>query len=320
MDGKSKSSRSVRHATGQAGRFAGSVHAVDWAGPHVPLTLCIRDPAAGSASGTHAMPRHVSCPPGSRLPATRRRSLQTRGLPTSDRPPAPRPRRLATGPCLALLCACGLVGCASLPPAWTPFPDKQKLAREQAAYGTTADQRINTLATEAKAAKAGGATQQAEFTRGLARRILEEHDPRVRARIVETVATIDTPAAVAICRGALEDPEPRVRMSACTAWAKRGGAEAVQALAARYHADQDLDVRLRALRELGNVGDGAAIPVLARALEDPDPAVQYRAVASLKKVSGRDLGDDVNKWRAWAADPAAPAEPWSMAEAFRKLF
>jgi hypothetical protein len=40
--------------------------------------------------------------------------------------------------------------------------------------------------------------------------------------------------------------------------------------------------------------------VLARALEDADPAVQYRAVASLKKVSGRDLGNDVNAWREWA--------------------
>ena len=53
---------------------------------------------------------------------------------------------------------------------------------------------------------------------------------------------------------------------------------------------------------------------------DGDPAVQYRAVAALKKVSGRDLGDDVNKWRAWAADPGSADEPWSIAEAFRTLF
>jgi hypothetical protein len=109
-------------------------------------------------------------------------------------------------------------------------------------------------------------------------------------------------------------------MTACSAWGQRGGAEAVKMLSARYQADKDLDVRLRALRELGNLENADAIPVLARALEDPDPAVQYRAVAALKKVSGRDLGDDVNKWRAWAADPGGAAEPWSIAEAFRKLF
>jgi hypothetical protein len=195
-----------------------------------------------------------------------------------------------------------------------------QVAEAGPAYGATADQRMKTLAAEAKAAKAGSPQQQTEFTRGLAGRVLEEHDPRVRARIVETAAEFDTPAAAAVCRGCLEDPEPRVRMTACAAWGERGGPEAVKMLSARYHADRDLDVRLRALRELGNLGDGAAIPVLARALEDPDPAVQYRAVAALKKVSGRDLGDDVNKWRAWAADPGSADEPWSIAEAFRTLF
>jgi hypothetical protein len=48
--------------------------------------------------------------------------------------------------------------------------------------------------------------------------------------------------------------------------------------------------------------------------------VQYRAVAALKKVSGRDLGNDVNKWREWAADPEGSAAEWSVAEAWRKLF
>lgn len=226
----------------------------------------------------------------------------------------------SSGRALVPLGCCLIVGCASVSPAWTPFPDQKKQAREQAAYGTTADQRMSSLAAEAKAAKAGTPQLQAEFTRGLAGRVLEEHDPRVRGRIIETAAQFDTPAAAAVCRGGLEDPEPRVRMTACGAWGKRGGSEAVKVLAARYHADRDLDVRLRALRELGNLGDGAAIPVLARALEDPDPAVQYRAVTALKKVSGRDLGDDVNKWRAWAADPEGADEPWSIAEAFRAVF
>jgi len=126
--------------------------------------------------------------------------------------------------------------------------------------------------------------------------------------------------AVAICKGAMQDPDPRVRMAACSAWVKRGGEEAVQMLAARYQTDTELDVRLRALRCLGEIGDSKAVPVLAKALEDSDPAVQYRAVAALKKVSGRDLGDDVNKWREWAADPEGSAADWSIAETFRKLF
>jgi HEAT repeat protein len=82
----------------------------------------------------------------------------------------------------------------------------------------------------------------------------------------------------------------------------------------------EIDVRLRALRELGELGDKEAVPVLAKALEDSDPAVQYRAVGALKKVSGRDLGDDVNKWREWAADPDGSSAEWSIAEEFRKVF
>jgi HEAT repeat protein len=94
----------------------------------------------------------------------------------------------------------------------------------------------------------------------------------------------------------------------------------VSLLAARFDSDASIDVRLKALKELGKLRDESAVPVLARALENADPAVQYRAVASLKEVSGRDLGDDVNLWRTWAADPKAPGTEWTIAEGFRRLY
>lgn len=209
-----------------------------------------------------------------------------------------------------------LAGCTT----WRKLTTSEKTLEEQAKYGATADQRIESIAADAKKAKAGGHADQAEFTRELVTTMLEEHDPRVRSAILETVATVDTPSAIAICKGAMEDPDERVRMAACAAWRQRGGPEAVELLGVRYRSDREIDVRLRALRELGQLGDKEAIPVLAKALEDPDPAVQYRAVAALKKVSGRDLGDDVNKWREWAADPAGSSAEWSIAEEFRKLF
>jgi len=214
----------------------------------------------------------------------------------------------------ALGCA-ALAGCAS----WTPFTSPQQATRDRELYGPTADQRINTLVTEAKAARAAGPAGQAEFTQRLVTEMLGEHDPRVRCRILRVAADFDTPAAVAICKGALQDPDTAVRMEACSVWGRRGGPDAVQLLAVRSTTDMELDVRLRALRTLGDLQDERAIPVLAKALEDPDPAVQYRAVAALKRVSGRDLGNDVNKWREWAADPDAK-QPWSIAESFRKLF
>ncbi len=223
---------------------------------------------------------------------------------------------LFRGVVFVLLATLMLTGCAS----WNPWSRREKSVRDQEKYGFTADTRIKKLAERSKTVKSESDQNQQDFTQDLVRMMLEEHDPRVRSKILETAAEYDTAAATAICTGAMQDPNEVVRIRACNVWAKRGGAEAVQLLATRFQTDADLDVRLRALKMLGELKDKQAIPVLARALEDGDPAVQYRAVASLKQVSGRDLGNDVTAWRAWAADPAADRNDWSIAEQFRKLF
>jgi HEAT repeat protein len=223
----------------------------------------------------------------------------------------PLPRLVWIGTVVALL----VPGCAG----WKPFQPWERAAREREKYGPNADARIKDLLARSKAAKAGSAEKQLEFTQELSGLMLAEHDPRVRVKILQTAAEYDTASATAICTGALQDPDDQVRSAACDVWAKRGGDDAVALLASRFQNDQDHDVRLRALRMLGELKDKDAIPVLARALEDADPAVQYRAVASLKQVSGRDLGNDVNAWRAWAADPSTAPE-WSIAEQFRRLF
>lgn len=208
-----------------------------------------------------------------------------------------------------------LSGCAASMP-W----QKSRTAQEREQYGATADERITALAADVKTARAGSAADQSAFCQRLVTEMLGEHDPRVRCRLLDAAAEFDTPEAVAICRGALQDPDDRVRMAACSAWGRRGGPEAIELLASRYRNDTDLDVRLRAIRALGDLQDTAAVPVLAKALEDSDPAIQYRAVASLKRCSGRDLGNDVNRWREWAADPEGSTAEWSMAEAWKRLF
>lgn len=218
--------------------------------------------------------------------------------------------------------ACVTAGCAQSG-LWKkptmPWDKSAATAKAAEKYGPTANQRIEALTTRAKEAKKAGGAAAGAFTDELARSMLAEHDPRVRCDMLALAADFDTPSALAICRGALEDPADAVRLAACDAWGQRGGEEAVKLLAHRYETDAEIDVRLRAIRRLGDVKDASAVPVLARALEDGDPAIQYRAVAALKQVTGRDLGDDVNKWRAWAADPSSQPE-WSIAEAFRKVF
>lgn len=214
-----------------------------------------------------------------------------------------------------MLCVCAS-GCSS----WIPWTDPGKLAKQTEKYGPTADQRIRTLHEQAKVAAAADGDKQAAFTADLAKSIVVEHDPRVRCEIISIATNFNTPSALGICEGGLEDPEISVRLSACDSWGERGGEDAVPLLGERFLKDAELDVRLSAIRTLGSLRDKAAIPTLAKALEDPDPAVQYRAVASLKQVSGRDLGDDVNAWREWALDPTSSSAAWSITETFRKIF
>ena len=129
---------------------------------------------------------------------------------------------------------------------------------------------------------------------------------------MEAAAPFGTPAAAAICAGAVADPDPQVRAAACDAWARRGGPDAVRLLAERFDDDADLTVRLRALHALGSIRDEAAIAVLARALDDSDPAVQLRAMGSLRQLAGRDLGNDPATWKAWATNPRRSSSPWSL--------
>jgi hypothetical protein len=193
-----------------------------------------------------------------------------------------------------------------LPPA---SPDKAILPNDAVGAAT---RRLATIAAESTAAAAASPARQAEFTQRLTDQLLAEHDPLVRARIVQAAAAFDTPSAAAICAGAVADPDPRVRAAACDAWARRGGPDAVRLLTARFDGDAELAVRLRALHALGSIRDEAAIAVLARALDDPDPAVQVRAMRSLRQLAGRDLGSDLSTWKAWAANPRRSSSPWSL--------
>ena len=183
----------------------------------------------------------------------------------------------------------------------------------------TANQSRNSR-QQVKKVKDGNSEARAEFSEKLVNEMMAEHDPRVRAEILKCSANFDNPSARAICIGGLNDPDALVRIAACDAWVEIGGDDAIRHLANRFRSDEDIDVRIHAVRDLGSLGNEAAIPVLAEALEAPDPAIQFRAVASLKEVSGRDLGNDVNAWREWAVDPSAYREEWSVAEVWRQIF
>ena len=197
--------------------------------------------------------------------------------------------------------------------------DPAKVAAEREKYGATADQRIEeSRVPRRRRPSTAVRREQADYTRSSSKQLLTEHDPRVRAAMLAVAADFDTPAAAAICRGGLEDPEPRVRMAACEAWRKRGGPEAASLLGGRVSADADIDVRLKAVRELGAAGRRGGRPRPRPGTRRPGPGdpVPRRQLAQ---------GGQRAATSATMSTPGEPGRPtrtprareWSIAEGFR---
>lgn len=148
----------------------------------------------------------------------------------------------------------------------------------------------------------------------------DEPSPVLRAAIVRTTGVLRAAASPTTLRAALADGEASVRIAACHGWADLGGPMAIEALSGAVGGDTDLDVRLAATRALGQFEDRTAVQALGLALDDGDPALQLRAVESLRLVSGRDYGNDVVAWREFVrgGDPQ-PDRP-TLAERWGGLF
>jgi HEAT repeat protein len=208
--------------------------------------------------------------------------------------------------CLATL----IVGCAGGGSIW-PWSDNKAVMPSDVM--SPADQ-VEGLRKMAKAAAKKSPEQQEESSKLLAAAIQKESDPIIRAEMVHTLGFFVSATATAVIRAALKDPDADVRVAACDALARRKGPVAVAGLTETLKSDLDKDVRLAAARALGETKDPAAREALGVALDDPDPAMQYRAVMSLRQVTGQNFGNDVARWRAYVkGEPPPKAKPVSIA-------
>jgi len=181
--------------------------------------------------------------------------------------------------------------------------------------------RLEELTELQKRADGMSEAEQAQAAANLARALAEDPSPLYRAQVARTLGSLSVPAATEALRQAAHDKEPSVRIAACTAWGKRGSEEAVSVLAEVLSKDGDLDVRTAAARELANYKTPGVIPALGLALDDPDPALQHRAILSLKTVTGKDFGNSVPAWRQFVREgEVQPGEVPSLAERLRNLF
>ncbi len=150
--------------------------------------------------------------------------------------------------------------------------------------------------------------EQRQITDQLARQIQVEPDPLVRQAVVQAIAEYRTPMAQQVLQAGLNDENTAVRISCCRELGKRGEAVSVPSLAAALRSDKDMDVRLAATEALGKIKSPESVKALAAALDDRDPAMQYVGVQSMKAVTGKDYGPDVQAWRQVASGGTPPPE------------
>lgn len=206
-----------------------------------------------------------------------------------------------------------LCGCAEQRP-WRPFAS---LSREKPSVKTPAD-RIEELVDLSERADQLPPAEQERYCQEMATELAQSNDPLLRAAIIRAVARFPTTTAGVLLDRGLADSDQDVRVAACEGWTIRGGAEAVAKLAELLNSDTDLDVRLAAARGLGEIGDPTAQTALALALDDPNPAMQHRAVQSLRAVTGKEL-PSVAAWQDYLRTGTEPPPP-TLAERARDFF
>jgi hypothetical protein len=215
-----------------------------------------------------------------------------------------------------------LAGCSGDPMmdlvSLNPWRREEWAADEQ--FGMNPHTRLAELNSLAERAAGMSPQDQERVSEDLAMQLRDEQNALFRARMVRVLGELKTASARQTLAAATGDTSPTVRIAACDAWARQRGPEAVESLAKVVGGDTDLDVRMAATRALGALDDPGAVRALALALDDSDPALQNRAMLSLREVSGQDYGLDVAAWRQYARGEDPQYEAPSIAERLRELF
>jgi HEAT repeat protein len=143
---------------------------------------------------------------------------------------------------------------------------------------------------------------------------LGDPDWAVRNQAVHSLGGMGA-SAVKPLIATLEHEDKNVRTLAINALGKIGDARAVEALT-RVLDDANPDVRKEIPMALGNIAATARLQrdttvtmqianLFVRTLEKGDSATRQETIVALQLLSGKDFGDDVNRWNQWTIEAMA---------------
>jgi HEAT repeat protein len=142
--------------------------------------------------------------------------------------------------------------------------------------------------------------EQEKAVEDLVLQLQKEEIAHMRIRLLQTLGAFSQPAATAMLNAGLKDSDRDVRIICCETVGKHKPPDAANKLMEVLSSDTEIDVRMAAARALGEFKDDqAVVAALGTALDSNDPALQYRAVQSLRKTTGKPYDDNVNTWREY---------------------
>jgi hypothetical protein len=156
--------------------------------------------------------------------------------------------------------------------------------------------------------------QWAEVLSGI---IKNDPSPEARTLAVQTICLVPGEITVRALNIASTDDVEKVRLAACQSWKTIGGPAARDMLLTLASNQQETpSVRRAAIANLSLFDESEVRNTLARFLDDKSPAIQYQTALTLKQLTGRDYGGDLQAWRDYMSGQDVPQPDSSLMTKF----
>ncbi|GEM_PF-3175167 len=142
---------------------------------------------------------------------------------------------------------------------------------------------------------------------------------RVRLGLLEALAAIDRPEALATLKEALQEDDPGIRTRALMSLVSRGPGAGFEA-ALTHLTDAFWQVRVVAVEALGEFGDLRAVEPLIAALDREAGRIREDIGKALKKLTGKTLDPDHDLWRSWWSNEEHRGQAEEVCSARAKLW